>query len=693
MQKQLRRLLTFTALTAAQSVAACTDRSEGFDITKDADADSGRPTSHERDASHTTSKGNDKADASQSVSFTTGLTSIEVRDAGNDTIQLDASQRAVDAHVSSDAQTGTVDLAISSATIPADGFTNVEVPETSCKIQDGCYGGTGTRTIIPFELTIVNAGTAPFEIGAPWENDNFYLSACASQYLTTNFVKAEVLSETGAVLAVRSLPTSCIAAPESNTFSCSVQGLEVGATSQQPALGCDGLDVTGLAAGAYTVRFTVNADGRFAESDSTNNTIEVALAKPECDEQFCGGVCCPASAACIDNVCALPDLRANKNAVERSLIIQKQTFGENSCELEEMCITGPGKRRLLQFEGRIENAGTGDLNPGAEHDNPLFEHSECHGHYHFLDFTDYKLLKPDGSVASQGHKQSFCLVDMEPVDEYSGPSYGYPPTRPEPGDTGCSYLSAGWADIYGVGTPCQWIDVTDVAPGDYVVQVTVNPAGKIAESNVDNNVIQVPVNIPADSKCQEEEVCGDVVDQDCDGQPDAGDSDCFEELCCGREDDFCNLGDNWTCDCNGEPAWEQHDCDYGGYDGYPVPECCNDADSCNWANDGECDCNGAFEWDEADCQFQDPCCGYLDYCGYADDGYCDCNGQVPWESNDCPVLPESDAGNTSPTVPTDTGTNPPVEAGLMSEAGAESTLSTPDADAVDGNADGAADAQ
>jgi hypothetical protein len=694
MRTRLQRILGVTALSAAATASvACSPnmqtidggletKSDGGNNTLDASKDTSRNTS-ETDSGVTTHQSSHQGDGSTSNAGTTEPrldAGLERRDSGANN----------DASFSADSAASGVDLTISSAAIDPVAFTSVDVADANCAIQDGCYGGSGKRTLIPFELTIKNAGQAPLQLGAPWESSDFYLSACSSQYLTTNFVQAEVLSPNGEVLAVRRLPTSCVANEDSNTYSCSLQGLQAGETSTQPNLACEGLDVTGLAAGAYTVRFTINADGRFAETDSSNNTIEVQLEKPECDARFCGGVCCPESAECVDNVCALPDLRANQDAVERSLIIQKQTFGENSCEISEMCITGPGKRRLLQFEGRIENAGVGDLNPGAERNNPLFEHSECHGHYHFLDFTDYRLLTQDGTAATIGHKQSFCLVNMEPVEEYTGPAYGYPPVRPEPGDTGCSYLSAGWADIYGVGTPCQWVDITDVEPGDYILQVTVNPKGKIAESNVDNNVIQVPVTIPPDSSCQEAEICGDIVDQDCDGYPDSGDSDCIEELCCGEED-TCNLGHNWSCDCDGQPAWEHEDCEYDTGGGYPVPECCNEEDSCNWQHDGECDCNGNFEWDALDCSYDyypdDECCTPGDYCGWANDGACDCGGQFQWDADDCDdEYPPSETDGSISTSPVEAGvTSSTAEAGLPSEAGANSTPSNA--------GDGAADAQ
>lgn len=539
------------------------------------------------------------------------------------------------------------DLTITEVTLAENGFQTVQVAGTSCEVQDGCYGDAGERTILPFELTVENVGDAPLSIGAPWESEAFYLSACSSQYRTADFVTAEVLSSSGSVVAVRHLPTSCIQDPATDTYRCSLQGLDSGESSLQPSQSCEGLDVTGLAPGEYTVRFTINGARSFAESDFSNNSIEVALEKPECDAQFCGGVCCPEGIACTNGVCMLPDLRAHEDAVVRSLVLSKEVFGENSCEIAEMCISGPGKRRLLKFEGRIENLGPGDLDAGPEEGNPLFEYSACHDHHHFLDFTSYRLLTPEGESAAFGHKQSFCLINMERVEDYEGPSPG---VHPEPGETGCNYLAAGWADIYGVGTPCQWIDVTDVPPGDYIVEVSVNPTGKIPEASVANNVVRVSINLPPDAPCQEEEVCGDIVDQDCDGLSDAQDYDCRDsEFCCG-EDDVCGLGDNYQCDCEGTPEWEHHDCEGGGGGAGAGgagsgDECCSESDPCNWGWDGICDCGGEFSWDENDCNGGGgdgdgdwgggKCCSLSDPCNWANDGWCDCDGAFPWDYNDC----------------------------------------------------------
>ncbi len=531
------------------------------------------------------------------------------------------------------------DLTITEVTLDEGGFRSVNVPGTSCEVQDGCYGDAGERTIIPFELTVKNVGDAPLAIGAPWENDAFYLSACSSQYRTANFVTAEVLSSSGDVLAVQHLPTSCIQDPTTDAYRCSFQGLAPGDSSSQPSYSCDGLDVTGLMPGAYSVRFTVNGGRTFAESNFANNTIEVDLERPDCDAQLCGDVCCPEGIECKDGVCMLPDLRANEDAVVRSLVLGKEVFGDSACEIAEMCVGGPGKRRLLKFEGRIENLGPGDLDAGDEHESPLFEYSECHEHHHFLDFTSYRLLTTDGEPAAFGHKQAFCLVNMDRVEDYDGPSPG---VHPDPGHDGCNYLMAGWADIYGVGTPCQWIDVTDVPPGDYIVEVAVNPTGKIPEASVGNNIVRVNINLPPDAPCQEDEVCGDIVDQDCDGMSDAQDYDCWDSpFCCG-DDDVCGLGDNYECNCEGAPEWEEHDCDGSGpgYGGAGSgDECCDESDPCDWAWDGVCDCGGEFSWDENDCNGGGggDCCSPNDPCDWANDGWCDCGGQFPWDQYDCSI--------------------------------------------------------
>jgi hypothetical protein len=58
-------------------------------------------------------------------------------------------------------------------------------------------------------------------------------------------------------------------------------------------------------------------------------------------------------------------------------------------------------------------------------------------------------------------------------------------------------LHVGWWDVYPTDKPCQWIDVTDVQPGNYILDIQINYAQVIPESDYSNNEIRIPVVIPA----------------------------------------------------------------------------------------------------------------------------------------------------------------------------------------------------
>jgi hypothetical protein len=90
-----------------------------------------------------------------------------------------------------------------------------------------------------------------------------------------------------------------------------------------------------------------------------------------------------------------------------------------------------------------------------------------------------------------GHKQGFCLMDFAPaVPTVHG--YAVPPD-PLPSYT-CAFqgISRGWADIYLWHLDGQWIDVTDVAPGPYLLEAEVNPEHRFMESDYGNNRAWVP---------------------------------------------------------------------------------------------------------------------------------------------------------------------------------------------------------
>ncbi len=175
---------------------------------------------------------------------------------------------------------------------------------------------------------------------------------------------------------------------------------------------------------------------------------------------------------------------------EKNYWVQWRHFEETDCAIVEGCVTQPGWRRLLHFGTWTPNTGDADLFLGRPADGPPFQYSECHGHYHFNGYANYELRGDGDAVVAEGHKQAFCLLDF----------YHYPGTD----DTGWHYtcdnqgIQRGWQDVYDDTLDCQWVDVTDVAAGDYTLHIALNVDHALLESNYDDNTADVTVTIPVD---------------------------------------------------------------------------------------------------------------------------------------------------------------------------------------------------
>ncbi len=164
-----------------------------------------------------------------------------------------------------------------------------------------------------------------------------------------------------------------------------------------------------------------------------------------------------------------------------------------SCELVEGSVGGTGYRRLLRFDTVLMNGGDGDLVVGSPTDpsNPyhsVFVFSPCHNHYHIDGFSNYQLLNINRTVAAQGHKQAFCLEDRLKYTN-DNKSSGY----------NCAFqgITTGWADWYFKQLSGQWIDITGVPEGDYIVHVEINAAHTFDEgANRYSNVIETTIHVP-----------------------------------------------------------------------------------------------------------------------------------------------------------------------------------------------------
>jgi hypothetical protein len=189
-----------------------------------------------------------------------------------------------------------------------------------------------------------------------------------------------------------------------------------------------------------------------------------------------------------------PDLTIDSKRFVAQMEIIDRYFDPvaDRCVFDEYAVGGPGYRRLLRFDTVIINGGDGDLIVGdrSDPDNPYaewFYFAECHGHYHIRDFSKYSLLTLDGSFVVRGEKQGFCFED----------SFKYGTAKSAGYDCEFQGITSGWGDWYYKQLPGQWIDITGVPEGDYIVRAAINEAGIFDEgANQYPNMVDVRIHVP-----------------------------------------------------------------------------------------------------------------------------------------------------------------------------------------------------
>jgi hypothetical protein len=162
----------------------------------------------------------------------------------------------------------------------------------------------------------------------------------------------------------------------------------------------------------------------------------------------------------------------------------------------------PTTQRIYHSNGTFSDVPAGNVHWHA-----------IHQHYHFDGFAQSNLWRTNargrraGSTPiATGNKVSFCIATTNIDPDYWGRrAFGadaYPaPNCLEPESTsgGLDHfkqgMSVGWTDEYNWFLPGQYVEVTGVPDGDYILDTTVDPTDRLIESDRTNNCGAVRIRL------------------------------------------------------------------------------------------------------------------------------------------------------------------------------------------------------
>ncbi|MDQ3982331.1 MAG: lysyl oxidase family protein [Actinomycetota bacterium] len=179
-----------------------------------------------------------------------------------------------------------------------------------------------------------------------------------------------------------------------------------------------------------------------------------------------------------------------------------------------------GAERCLRFDAIVGNVGAGafelaylvDKDRGMSAFQRVFntdgsfadryairsEFHPTHAHFHVRDFYLARLWRADADGArlgeapvARGDKSGFCPQDSDSVEGNTSEQRHYTCIVDGPDGTRLQVvgISAGWKDVYPAELPDQFVEISGVPDGSYVLEIELDPNDVFVEADETNNTV------------------------------------------------------------------------------------------------------------------------------------------------------------------------------------------------------------
>jgi hypothetical protein len=167
-------------------------------------------------------------------------------------------------------------------------FSSERFRANDCAAIEGCVTGTGRRKLMRFSVFTPNIGTADMVLGDPVGNPLFEYSPCHDHYHFEGYAAYELLDRSGTSIMQGRKQAFCLLDSEKidplagpPKYDCGFQGISKGwADVYTSDLDCQWLDITGVPAGEYQLRVTINPEHVLNELRFDNNSFTVPVRIP-----------------------------------------------------------------------------------------------------------------------------------------------------------------------------------------------------------------------------------------------------------------------------------------------------------------------------------------------------------------------------------------------------------------------------